>query len=266
DEREGGRKKWGLEFHTLTTTPRTIHLQGTPKAGDVFPLDLPVSKATSLSIQTAAMAKIFSSGGRPSIAVGDSPRTTWSMARAAAASMETADRRPDEIKLVQDFLRTEVGRDFELVELLRKKVAVHHSGLPDEVRSLIEWLAEEGQLRVLCATTTIAQGINFPVSSVFLQRVEHPSQRGPIPMTAREFWRLAGGVGRVGHDSVGVVRIVNDDDPERTRKLKAFVAEQTHALASRLVNLIEKIVDRSPEAQLMAVIRDEAWTDFRSFI
>lgn len=267
DEREGGRKKWGLEFHTLTTTPRTIHLQGTHKAGDAFPLDLPVTKAASLSIQTAAMAKIFSSGGRTSIAVGDSPRTTWSMAKAAAASMETPERVPDEIKLVQDFLRTEVGRDFELVELLRKRVAVHHSGLPDEVRSLIEWLAEEGQLRVLCATTTIAQGINFPVSSVFLQRIEHSTRYGPpIPMTAREFWNLAGRAGRVGQDSVGVVGIVTDDDPERTRKLTAFVAEQTHALASRLVDLIEKIVDRSPIAQLTAVARDDEWADFRSFI
>jgi superfamily II DNA/RNA helicase len=266
EERVGRRKKWGLEFRTLTTTPRTIHLRGTHKAGDAFPLDLPVSEAASLSVQTAAMAKIFSSRGRTSIAVGDSPRTAWSMARAAAASMETPDRLPDEIKLVQDFLRTEVGRDFELIELLRKKVAVHHSGLPDEVRSLIEWLAEEGQLRVLCATTTIAQGINFPVSSVFLQRVEHPSQHGPIPMTAREFWNLAGRAGRVGQDSVGVVGIVTDNDPERTRNLTAFVAEQTHALASRLVDLIEKIVDRSPDAQLTAVIKDEEWADFRSFI
>lgn len=268
DERESGRKKWGLEFHTLTTTPRTIHLQGTHNAGDVFPLDLPLSKATSLSIQTAAMAKIFSSGGRTSIAVGDSPRTTWSMAKAVAASIETPDRLPDEIKLVQDFLRTEVGRDFELIDLLRKKVAVHHSGLPDEVRSLIEWLAEEGLLRVLCATTTIAQGINFPVSSVFLQRVEHPAKppRLPTQMSAREFWNLAGRAGRVGQDSVGVVGIVTDNDPERTRRLTEFVAEQTHALASRLIDLIEKIVDRSPEAQLMAVIKDEEWADFRSFI
>jgi superfamily II DNA/RNA helicase len=266
DEKEGSRKKWGLEFHTLTTTPRTIHLQGTHKAGDDFPLDLPVSKATSLSIQTAAMAKIFSSGGKTSIAVGTSPRTTWSMARAAAASMEPPDRLPEEIKLVQDFLRTEVGRDFELVELLRKKVAVHHSGLPDEVRSLIEWLAEEGQLRVLCATTTIAQGINFPVSSVFLSGVKHPSKSGWIPMTTREFWNLAGRAGRVGQDSVGVVGIVTNDDEDRTRKLTQFVAEQTQALASRLIHLIEKIVDRSPPAQLMAVINDEEWADFRSFI
>ena len=44
---------------------------------------------------------------------------------------------------------------------------MHHAGLSDDVRALMEWLAETGSLRMLCATSTIAQGINFPVSSVF---------------------------------------------------------------------------------------------------
>src|SRR5690606_5813133 len=188
------------------------------------------------------------------------------MARQAFATLGNVTTLPREVELVKAFLQTEVGSDFELAHLLDKQVAVHHSGLPDEVRSLIEWLAEEGHLRVLCATTTIAQGINFPVSSVFLSGVQHPSKSGWIPMTPREFWNLAGRAGRVGQDSVGVVGIATDDDPERTRKLIAFVAEQTHALASRLVDLIEKIVDRSPEAQLTAVTRDDEWADFRSFI
>jgi replicative superfamily II helicase len=30
----------------------------------------------------------------------------------------------------------------------------------------MEWLMEENKLRVLVATTTIAQGINFPVSAI----------------------------------------------------------------------------------------------------
>src|SRR6185503_14776269 len=75
---------------------------------------------------------------------------------------------PDEIRLVQNFLRTEISPGFELVDMLSRGVGVHHAGLSDEIRALIEWLAEEDKLRVLCATTTIAQGINFPVSSVFL--------------------------------------------------------------------------------------------------
>ena len=258
------RKLWGLEFETLVTTPRTIHLQGTHRAGDSCPLDISITDAKTLMKMTTAMAKIFSTRGT-SIAVGDSTPHAWEMARLAASNMEAPDRLSDEIKLVQSFLKTEVGEDFELISLLRKRVAVHHSGLPDEARSLVEWLAEDGQLRVLCATTTIAQGINFPVSSIFLSRTEHPNQSGPIPMTPREFWNLAGRAGRVGQDSVGVVGLATTNEA-KSDKLRAFVGAATSDLASRLITLLDEIVDRTPEAQLMAVIHEEQWSDFRSYI
>ncbi len=257
-------KQWQLEFETLATTPKTIHLRGRHRAGEACPLKLPIGKAKSLMTMTAAMATIFSRRGT-SIAVGDSPTRAWAMARLAAENMEVPDRLSDEIKLVQGFLKAEVGDDFELVSLLRKRVAVHHAGLPDEARSLVEWLAEEGHLRVLCTTTTIAQGINFPVSSVFLSRAEHPTQHGPIPMTPREFWNLAGRAGRVGQDSVGVVGLATNGD-EKSQDLREFVGQATADLASRLIALLDEILDRSPQAQLMAVVHDVQWADFRSFV
>ena len=260
----GKRDVWGLEYETLVTTPGTIHLEGTHVAGEPFPLDLPFVQAKSLGKMTAAMAKVFSVRGT-SIAVGDTIPHVWAMARVAADNMEAPIRLPDEVKLVQAFLRNEVGENFELVSLLQKRVGVHHAGLPDEARSLIEWLAEEGHLRVLCATTTIAQGINFPVASIFISRTEHPTKRGPIPMTPREFWNLAGRAGRVGQDSVGVVGVATDSEEKSTR-LREFVAEATRDLASRLIKMLDDIFGRSPEAQLIAVIRDAQWADFRLFV
>ena len=91
-----------------------------------------------------------------------------SRARHVSESFEPLKPILEKIRLVQDFLRTEISIDFELIHMLSRGVGVHHAGLSDEVRTLIEWLAEESRLRVLCATTTIAQGINFPVASVFL--------------------------------------------------------------------------------------------------
>lgn len=258
------RKQWGLEFETVSTTPRTIHLLGSHRAGDTFPLDLPISKARSLMKMTTAIAKVFSTRGT-SIAVGDTIPHVWQMARDAAENIELGGRLSDEVKLVQAFLKAEVGQDFELASLLQKRVAVHHAGLPDEARSLVEWLAEEGHLRLLFTTTTIAQGINFPVSSVFLSRAEHPSRHGPIPMTPREFWNLAGRAGRVGQGSVGVVGLATDSD-QKSNHLREFVSHATADLASRLITLLEEIVDRSPAAQLMAVINDAQWADFRSFV
>lgn len=266
-EQRGPRNKkyWSLEYETLVTTPRTIHLKGRHKAGEQNPLEIPIGRAKSLLSMTTAMATIFSTRGT-SIAVGDHIPHVWDMARMAAANMEAPEKLPPEVKLVQSFLKTDVGEDFELVSLLKKQVAVHHAGLPDEAKALVEWLAEEGHLRVLCATTTIAQGINFPVSSVFISRPEHPNKNGPpTPMSPREFWNLAGRAGRVGQDSVGVVGLATSDE-EKTAKLRTFIATSTTALASRLSSMLDDIVNREHADQLNVVIHSYQWADFRSFV
>ena len=263
-EKVKARHIWSLTYTTVSTTQNAIQLQGQHKLGDNFPLDLSASQAEKLSTLATAAAKV-SSGRGASIAIGDSPRTAWSMARHAAHSMEIPTHVSDDIKLVQGFLQTEIGKDFELVAMLARGIGVHHSGLPDEARTLIEWLVEEGHLRLLCATTTIAQGINFPVSSVFLSGIHHRSRRGWIPMSPREFWNLAGRAGRVSQDSVGVVGIATDSE-ERTANIASFVSEATAAFASRLITLLDDILDRHFEAQFMAVVNDAQWADFRSFV
>ena len=201
---------WRLQFQTLLTTRDTIHLSGIQQVDGAKPLDVPKSKLINangeqqgLSLQAAAMATVFASRGT-SIAVGGTIPAVWSMARETAEKLPILDAPSDRIQLVKKFLASEISPEFELIQMLSRGVAVHHAGLSDEVRSLIEWLTEEGDVRVLCATTTLAQGINFPVSSVFLATNLYPYG---VKMSPREFWNLAGRAGRMNQDSVGVVGI-----------------------------------------------------------
>ena len=171
------------------------------------------NEQTGLWLQTAAAAAIMSDRGT-SIAVANRISSVWKMADEAARSLPAFDPVPNDIGLVQDFLRTEVSSEFRLVETLKHGVGVHHAGLSDEVRALMEWLAETGNLRVLCATTTIAQGINFPVSSVFLAGTGFFDRGRTVEMGPREFWNLAGRASRISHDSVGVVGLAEGSGPK----------------------------------------------------
>jgi hypothetical protein len=182
------------------------------------------------------------------------------MARKICERLEPLVPVSAEIQLVQNFLKTEVSENFELVGMLAKGVAVHHSGLSDEARSLVEWLAEEGKLKVLCASTTIAQGINFPVSSVFLVSCKYPYG---VEMSPREFWNLAGRAGRMNHDSVGVVGIAAGKNPE---KIVEYVSRATGELASRLVNLLNELEAAGRLHELDSVIQEEQWEDFRCYV
>jgi hypothetical protein len=261
---------WRLIYRTLTTTPKTLHLTGTHKVGGLRPLNLPKSRLinatsghqTGLGLQTAAIARIMADRGT-SIAVGRTINSVWGMAREVHASLANFSPVPDEISLVQKFLKTEISPDFELVDMLARGVGVHHAGLSDEVRALIEWLAEEGKLRVLCATTTIAQGINFPVSSVFLASRSVPFGTYSREMPPRDFWNLAGRAGRIDHDSVGVVGIAEGND---LQAITEYVQRATGALVSRLEKMLNELEAVGKLNQLDTVIQTEQWDDFRCYV
>lgn len=256
---------WHLKYETLITTPKTIHLSGEHTVGGVKPLKVPKSKVLKkgkqdgMTLQTAAMARIMSDRGT-SIAVANNTDWVWNMARKTCETMQPFNPIPDEILLVQNFLKSEISSNFELIDMLSHGVGVHHSGLSDEVRALMEWLAEEGKLRVLCATTTIAQGINFPVSSVFLASNKYPYGK---EMSPREFWNLAGRAGRMNHDSVGVVGLAAGNDPQ---KIIEYVSRATGELVSRLVKMLDELDQAGKLNELEIVFQDEQWEDFRCYV
>ena len=252
------RGGWRLQFETLTTTPKTLHLKGRHRVGGVKPLAISYSEAKSPTRQAGAMSRVFSDRGT-SIAVAKTIPHCWSLARTVVNDMPVLEAMPPEIELASRFLAAEVAEDFELVEMLRHGVGVHHAGLSEETRALIEWLAESGKLRVLCTTTTIAQGINFPVASVFLASRMFPYGR---EMSKRAFWNLAGRAGRVGHDSVGVVGLAGGNDQRATIR---YVQEATEDLVSRLVAMLRDISD-TDLSNLTEVIHREQWSDFRCYI
>ena len=268
------RAGWHLEYETLTVTPHAMKLKGIHQVGSCKPINIPKSKVlkssgdqNGLSFQTIAMASVLSQRNGISIAVANSIPTVWSMARTLASELPTISPIHEDIRLVQNFLKDEIDDSFELISMLEHGIGVHHSGLSDETRSLMEWLAENGRLKILCSTTTIAQGINFPVSSVFLTSHKVPVRKGKQmclePMSPREFWNLVGRAGRIDHDSVGVIGLAEGSNKlEKTQ----FVSESTGNLISRLVSLLQELENQGKLHSLREVLWQDQWTDFRCYI
>ena len=265
---ESVRGGWHLEFETLTATERALPIEGSHRVGGVKPIKVPKSEVLArgdqkgLGLQTVAIALVMSARGT-SIAVGNTIKAVWRMAGEATQKLPEMEELSPDIRLVQDFLRTEVSSNFELVGMLEKGVGVHHAGLSDEVRALMEWLAERGSLRILCATSTIAQGINFPVSSVFLSSRYLPYGKSSVEIAPRDFWNLAGRAGRIYHDSVGVVGLCQGRDRDA---MIEFVSRNTGALVSRLVVLLNELAEQGSLADLSEVLWKEQWEDFRCYI
>ena len=259
---------WHLEYETLATTEKAMPLHGSHRAGGVKPINVPKSKVlisgkqSGLGLQSAAIGCVMAAKGT-SIAVANHIPTVWTMARNAMASLSAFEEPVPRIRLVQDFLRTEVSPEFELVDMLECGVGVHHSGLSEETRALMEWLAERGDLRVLCATFTIAQGLNFPVSSVFLASRFVFQGGKSVEIAPREFWNLVGRAGRIDHDSVGVVGIAQGTNREANIE---FIGRNIGTLVSRLVTLLDQLEEQGNLANLSQVLGQDQWQDFRCYI
>jgi hypothetical protein len=167
--------------------------------------------------------------------------------------------------LVQRYLAHEFGSSFELQELLRYGVAVHHSGLSDEAKVLVEWLFENGEIDILVATTTIAQGVNFPISSVVVAQHQQYDGSKTVPMHAADFWNLAGRVGRADQSRAGIVALAAPDTA-KARVLRDFVQTQVVALNSTLVSMVEKALETGGELQLHTLFNRPEWSAFLQYL
>ena len=101
--------------------------------------------------------------------------------------------------------------DVELRKLVSHRIAYHHAGLPPRVRVAVEAAIKEHLVDFVFATTTLAEGVNFPFATVIVQSlaIREAPQKGRAgkyqPVTPRVFWNLAGRAGRPGFDREGHV-------------------------------------------------------------
>lgn len=99
--------------------------------------------------------------------------------------------------------RSPFGKD--LKRWLRHGIGVHHAGLLPRYRILVESLAQQGLLKIICGTDTLGVGINVPIRTVvFTQLWKYDGRKSSI-LSVRDFRQIAGRAGRRGFDECGYV-------------------------------------------------------------
>ncbi|MEU6828133.1 DUF3516 domain-containing protein [Nocardia beijingensis] len=107
-----------------------------------------------------------------------------------------------------------------LSRLIRHGIGVHHAGMLPKYRRLVERLAQEGLLKVVCGTDTLGVGINVPIRTVLLTGLTKFDGVRTRRLKAREFHQIAGRAGRAGYDTMGTVVVqAPEHEVENTRLL-----------------------------------------------
>ena len=161
-------------------------------------------------------------------------------AESIAAERDAAESiRP--IDAVCSFLDTEAGGDHPLSPLLRKRVAFHHAGLSPESRYFVERLVEQGTVDILCATTTLAQGVHFPLSAAVIENYHRLRRVGSWWITEElkpwELWNIIGRVGRTLQDSVGTISFASTSDAD-VRKIEEYLQRDADIVASSVTEAL----------------------------
>ena len=153
-----------------------------------------------------------------------------------------------------------------LKRLLGCGVGVHHAGMLPRYRLLVEKLAQQGLLPVICGTDTLGVGINVPIHTVVLTQLTKFDGRKMRRLRSREFHQIAGRAGRSGFDTEGVViaeapeheienhkaEVKAAGDPKKLKKIKKKRPPENFVNWNE--DAFKKLVDSVPE-QLMPRMR-----------
>ena len=103
-------------------------------------------------------------------------------------------------------------------------VGVHHAGMLPKYRLLVEKLAQQALLHVICGTDTLGVGVNVPIRTVsFTQLCKWDGEKTRV-LSVREFQQIAGRAGRRGFDTRGSIVVQAPEHVVENRRIDAKAA------------------------------------------
>lgn len=129
-----------------------------------------------------------------------------------------------------------ISQYHEIVSLLQKGIAYHHSGLLPILKEIIEILFSRGFVKVLFATETFAVGINMPTKTVvFTGYRKYDEEKDCYRMlTTSEYIQMAGRAGRRGKDDKGIVIYLPIHEPEDPTCVKEMMTGKPSTVDSQM--------------------------------
>jgi len=151
------------------------------------------------------IADIVEGGRSPAYIVNFTQREAAELGQ-ALTSMKLIDR--PRLEAIREALHgfrfdTIFGKDIR--RLLRAGVGLHHAGLLPKYRLLVEKLAQDGLLEVICGTDTLGVGVNIPIRTVVFTKLCKYDGESTKILAVRDFKQIAGRAGRKGFDDRGWV-------------------------------------------------------------
>ena len=110
------------------------------------------------------------------------------------------------------FLNISMCKDKVLKDCLSAGVGFHHAGLAFDDRSIVEKIFHQGQLPVLCCTSTLATGVNLPARLVIIRNTMGWVENKHDELSEISILQMIGRAGRPQFDDQGVAVIMTRNE------------------------------------------------------
>jgi helicase len=195
-------------------------------------LDVPIEgdPAGATDATVALVTDAVADGGQ-ALAFVRSRREAETLAdRLADADLGTA---PDVAAEIGELDATETGR--RLADCAAGGVAFHHAGLRSAQRVAVERAFRDRDLRAICATPTLAAGVNVPARRVVVRDQRRYTGSGTEWLPTLEVHQMCGRAGRPHLDPYGEAVLVGDDE-SRAELWERYVTAGPERVESRLAD------------------------------
>ena len=134
---------------------------------------------------------------------------------------------------IRDSATTDTGE--RLADCVSGSVAFHHAGLKNEHRAAVEDAFRSRDIVAVCATPTLAAGVNMPARRVVVRDHMRYSDTGMKPLPVLEVHQMFGRAGRPGLDPHGeAVLVAGSADPDELRE--KYIEGEPEPVYSKLAN------------------------------
>ncbi len=198
---------------------------------DVGEFDLGLKFRPPIMQRRAAFALSITKENESTIIFANGPGNAEEIAKELADSIEIFSPSED-VKDFIGFIRSEIHEEHPLIPCLEKGVAFHYGDLPSIIRSGVESFFKSGDIKYICSTSTLLQGVNLPAKHIV---IENPQSGAGKPMRRPDFLNLAGRAGRLLKEFQGSVWCLTPDLWEE----KSFVGERLQEIQSSMSKVME---------------------------
>ncbi|KAE8233719.1 hypothetical protein CF326_g1242 [Tilletia indica] len=186
----------------ITTPEKWDFVYGYPKLKDDFVFTASLNKHLLGLIQEHAKAK-------PCLVFVSTRKGTVQAADAIAKQLATLEAAREPVPWTKPTI-TPSFQDPKLEELAAAGIAFHHAGMVLDDRRAVEQAFLSGTIKVLCATTTLATGVNLPAYCVIIRGTKQYAGGGWAEISDLDFVQMIGRAGRPQFDTEGVAVVMTE--------------------------------------------------------